>query len=152
MFFLFLFSSFYSGTYKTQVVVLPIHKVFQTLVKDYLRPKQKFLGLRLAFTSVWDTFYIGKTMTCDLCDVLNILNHTCQGCLLNRGCQTIICFYTLHQMFGNHDHHLLSVLYMKSLPGRSTARGAMRPVINHLYMISEMYFLAVLCASARFGY
>ena len=30
-------------------------------------PKQTLLGLRLVFTSVWDTFCIGKTMTCDLC-------------------------------------------------------------------------------------
>ena len=50
--------------HRSQVIVLPIHKVSQTLVKANLRPN--FLGLRLAFTSVWDTFCIGKTMTCDL--------------------------------------------------------------------------------------
>ena len=33
------------------------------------RRKQKFLGLRLAFTSVWDTFCIRKTMTCDNSDL-----------------------------------------------------------------------------------
>ena len=31
-------------------------------MKFLSRPKQKFLGLRLAFMSVWDTFCIGKTM------------------------------------------------------------------------------------------
>ena len=41
------------------------------LLKANLRPKNIFLGLRLAFgilrlASVWDTFCIGKTMTCDL--------------------------------------------------------------------------------------
>ena len=49
-----------------QVIVLPIQKVSQTLVKANLRPKNCRLGGRLAFTSVWDTFCIGKTMTCDL--------------------------------------------------------------------------------------
>ena len=32
----------------------------------FLFVKNFCLGLRLAFTSVWDTFCIGKTMTCDL--------------------------------------------------------------------------------------
>ena len=46
--------------HRSQVIVLPIQKISQTLVRA------KFLGLRLAFTSVWDTFCIGKTMTCEL--------------------------------------------------------------------------------------
>ena len=29
-------------------------------------PEQTFLGLRVAFKSVWDTLGVGKTMTCDL--------------------------------------------------------------------------------------
>ena len=49
-----------AGTkHRSQVIVLPIQKVSQTLVK----------ANRLAFTSVWDIFCIGKTMTCDLCFV-----------------------------------------------------------------------------------
>ena len=59
--------------HRSQVIVLPIQKVSQTLVKANLRltlglvrPKQTFLGLRLAFKSVWYIFCIGKTMTCDL--------------------------------------------------------------------------------------
>ena len=62
-----------AGTkHRSQVIVLPIHKVSQILVNANLgliRPKPKYLGLRLAFTSVWDTFCIGKTITCDLCFV-----------------------------------------------------------------------------------
>ena len=52
--------------YRSEVIVLPIQNVYQTLVKANLRPEQKLLGLRLPFTSVWDTFCIGKTMACDL--------------------------------------------------------------------------------------
>ena len=52
--------------YRSQVIVLPIQKVSQTLVKANLWPKQNCLGLRLAFASVWDTFCInGKTLTCE---------------------------------------------------------------------------------------
>ena len=36
------------------------------LTLGLIRPKQKFLGLRLAFMNVKDTICIGKTMTCDL--------------------------------------------------------------------------------------
>ena len=53
--------------HRSQVIVLPIQKVSPTLVKANLRLKK--LCLRLAFTSVGDTFCIGKTMTCDLCFV-----------------------------------------------------------------------------------
>ena len=42
----------------SQVIVLPIQKVSQTLVKANLSPKNFCLGLRLAFASVWDTFCI----------------------------------------------------------------------------------------------
>ena len=63
-----------AGTkHRSQVIVLPIQKVSPTLVKANLRrnkiirPKQRILSVRLAlFTSVGDTFCIGKTMTCDL--------------------------------------------------------------------------------------
>ena len=50
----------------SQVIVLPIQKISEALVKANLRPKNFCLGLTLPFTSVWDTFCIGKTMTCDL--------------------------------------------------------------------------------------
>jgi len=55
----------YKIKHRSQVDVLPIQKESPTLVKANLigliRPKQKFLGIRLAFTSVWDTFCIDKT-------------------------------------------------------------------------------------------
>ena len=44
-------------------------RYLQKLTLGLIRPKQKFLGLRLAFTSVYDIFCIGKTMTYDLCFV-----------------------------------------------------------------------------------
>ena len=53
----------------SQAIVLPIQKVCQTLAKANLRPKNFCLGLfrpKVSFSSVWDTFCIGKTMTCDL--------------------------------------------------------------------------------------
>ena len=62
--------------YKTQVTghcFTNTERLSQTLVKANLRPKNFCLGLirpiRLAFTSVWDSFCIGETMTCDLCFV-----------------------------------------------------------------------------------
>ena len=54
--------------HRSQVIVLPIQKVSQQLVKANLRPKNLCLGLIRpnVSLSVWDTFCIGKTMTCDL--------------------------------------------------------------------------------------
>ena len=52
----------------SQVIVLPIQKVSQTLVKANLRPKNFCLGLirpKVSFC-FWDTFCNGKTMNCDL--------------------------------------------------------------------------------------
>ena len=41
---------FGAGTkHRSQVIVLPIQKVSSTFIKANLRPKQKFLGLMLAF-------------------------------------------------------------------------------------------------------
>ena len=41
---------FGAGTkHRSQVIVLPIQKVSSTFIKACLRPKQKFLGLMLAF-------------------------------------------------------------------------------------------------------
>lgn len=39
------------------------------LILGLIRPKEKFLGLRLAFVNVWDAFFMGGTVTCDLCPV-----------------------------------------------------------------------------------
>ena len=64
-----------AGTkHRSQVIVLPIQKASQILVKANLRPKNFCLGLRLDFTTIWDTFCIGKTMTCDLCFVPAVLS------------------------------------------------------------------------------
>ena len=57
----------------SQVIVLPLQKVSQKLVKANLRPKSFSLVLRLAFTRVWGTFCIGKTKTCDLWPVTYVL-------------------------------------------------------------------------------
>ena len=66
--------------YRSRVIVLPIQKVSQTLIKANLRPKNFCLGLikkfclglirpKVSFYNVWDTFCIVKAMTCDLCFV-----------------------------------------------------------------------------------
>ena len=72
-------------------IFLPIKKVFQTFVKANLRPKQKFLGLRLAFMNVWDTFCIGKTMNPvqrPLVHVLSLPHEIARFC--NKGmCTTV---------------------------------------------------------------
>ena len=60
-----------AGTkHRSQFYQIEYRKYPTHLYELNLSPNQKFLGLRLAFTSVWDTFCIGKTMTCDLCFVL----------------------------------------------------------------------------------
>ena len=45
----------------------PKHPLKLTL--GLIRPKQKFLGLMLAFVNSWGCFCIGKIMTFDLCFV-----------------------------------------------------------------------------------
>ena len=55
--------------HSSQVIVLPTRKYpkhLEKLTSGLIRPKLTFLDLRLAFKSVWDTFCIGKTRTCDL--------------------------------------------------------------------------------------
>ena len=43
-------AQFGAGTkHMSQVIVLPIHRVFSTFIKANLRPKLKFLGLILGF-------------------------------------------------------------------------------------------------------